>query len=115
VDDIVEGVIRASDQIAEPNPGWSSDAPDPATSNAPYRLFNIGNNAPVRLSEYIEAIEDALGVKATQELLPLQPGDVPDTYADVSELERAVGYRPATTVREGVGRFVEWYREYYGV
>jgi UDP-glucuronate 4-epimerase len=115
VDDIVEGVIRASDQIAEPNPGWSSDAPDPATSNAPYRLFNIGNNAPVRLSEYIEAIEDALGMKATQELLPLQPGDVPDTYADVSELERAVGYRPATTVREGVGRFVEWYREYYGV
>jgi UDP-glucuronate 4-epimerase len=115
VDDIVEGVIRASDQIAEPNPEWSSDAPDPATSNAPYRLFNIGNNAPVRLSEYIEAIEDALGVKAIRELLPLQPGDVPDTYADVSELEQAVCYRPATTVREGVGRFVEWYREYYGV
>ncbi len=114
VDDIVEGVIRASDQIAAPNPDWSSDAPDPATSNAPFRIFNIGNNAPVRLSEYIEAIEDALGRKAIRELLPLQPGDVPDTFADVSELERSVGYRPATSVREGVGRFVEWYRGYYG-
>jgi UDP-glucuronate 4-epimerase len=115
VDDIVEGVIRASDQIAEPNPEWSSDTPDPATSNAPFRLFNIGNNAPVRLSAYISAIEETLGLKARQDLLPLQPGDVPDTCADVSELERSVGYRPAISVSEGVRRFVAWYREYYGV
>jgi UDP-glucuronate 4-epimerase len=113
VDDIVEGVIRASDQIAAPNPDWSSDTPDPATSNAPFRLFNIGNNAPVKLSAYIEAIEAALGRKATRELLPLQPGDVPDTYADVSALERAVGYKPATPVTEGVGRFIDWYSDYY--
>ena len=115
VDDIVEGVIRASDQIAAPNPAWSSDTPDPATSNAPYRIFNIGNNAPVKLIDYIEAIEEALGKKAIKELLPLQPGDVPDTYADVSELVRRSGYKPATPVREGVARFVEWYRGYYGV
>ena len=115
VDDIVEGVIRASDRIATPDPGWSSDAPDPATSDAPFRIFNIGNNAPVRLGEYIEAIEEAVGRKAVRELMPLQPGDVPDTYADVSELERAVGYRPGMPVKEGVRRFVEWYRGYYGV
>ena len=115
VDDIVEGVIRASDRIATPDPGWSSDAPDPATSDAPFRIFNIGNNAPVRLGEYIEAIEEAVGRKAVCELMPLQPGDVPDTYADVSELERAVGYRPGMPVKEGVRRFVEWYRGYYGV
>src|SRR5690606_35691528 len=114
VDDIVEGVIRASDRIAAPDPDWSSDTPDPASSNAPIRIFNIGNNAPVKLSEYIEAIEEAVGRKAIRELLPLQPGDVPDTYADVSELEQQVGYRPETSVTEGVGRFVEWYRGYYG-
>jgi UDP-glucuronate 4-epimerase len=113
VEDIVEGVIRASDRIAAPNPDWSSDTPDPATSDAPFRIFNIGNNAPVMLSAYIEAIEAALGRKAIRELLPLQPGDVPDTYADVSELEAAVGYRPATPVSEGVRRFVDWYRDYY--
>jgi UDP-glucuronate 4-epimerase len=106
-------VIRASDRIAAPNPDWSSDTPDPATSDAPFRIFNIGNNAPVMLSAYIEAIEAALGRKAIRELLPLQPGDVPDTYADVSELEAAVGYRPATPVSEGVRRFVDWYRDYY--
>jgi UDP-glucuronate 4-epimerase len=114
VDDIAEGVIRASHQIATPNPDWSSDRPDPATSNAPYRIFNIGNNRPVKLMEYVTSLEDALGRKAEVELLPLQPGDVPDTFADVAELERAVGYKPATSVREGVGRFVEWYRGYYG-
>jgi UDP-glucuronate 4-epimerase len=114
VDDIVEGVIRASDQIAAPDPNWSSAAPDPATSNAPFRIFNIGNSAPVKLTEYIEAIEDALGRKAIRELLPLQLGDVPDTYADVSNLEHAVGYKPATPVTEGVAKFVEWYRGYYG-
>ncbi len=113
VDDIVEGVIRASDDIAEPNPQWSGEAPDPATSNAPYRLFNIGNNRPVALIDYIEALEETLGRKATRELMPLQPGDVASTYADVSALEAAVGYRPATPVREGVRQFVHWYREYH--
>ena len=106
-------MIRASDQIAAPNPEWSSDAPDPATSNAPFRLFNIGNNTPVKLSAYIEAIEDALGRRAIKELLPLQPGDVPDTFADVSELVKAVGYKPATPVKDGVRAFVDWYRAYY--
>jgi len=114
VDDIVEGVIRASDQIATPNSQWSGDHPDPATSSAPFRIFNIGNSKPVMLSAYIEALEEALGKKAIQEFLPLQPGDVPDTYADVSELEKAVGYRPNTPVVEGVRRFTEWYRAYYG-
>lgn len=115
VEDIAEGVIRSSDQIAEPNPDWSSDNPDPASSNAPFRIFNIGNNAPVKLTEYIAAIEDAVGKKAIKELLPLQPGDVPDTYADVSSLVDAVGYKPATPVGEGVRNFVNWYRTYYGV
>jgi UDP-glucuronate 4-epimerase len=115
VDDIVEGVIRASDQVAAPNPDWSSDVPDPGTSNAPFRIFNIGNNAPVKLAEYIEAVEEVLGRKAICEFLPLQPGDVPDTFADVSRLEKAVHYKPATPVKVGVMRFVEWYREYYGV
>jgi UDP-glucuronate 4-epimerase len=115
VTDIAEGVIRASDQIAQPNPEWNSDRPDPATSNAPWRIFNIGNNSPVKLAEYIEAIEEAVGKKAIQELLPLQPGDVPDTYANVSELEAAVRYKPATPVRQGVANFVSWYRQFYGV
>lgn len=113
VTDIAEGVIRTSDQIAEPNPSWSSDSPDPASSNAPFRIFNIGNNAPVELIEYIEALEDALGKKSIRELLPLQPGDVPDTYADVSELVNAVDYRPTTPISEGVASFVNWYRSYY--
>jgi UDP-glucuronate 4-epimerase len=113
VDDIVEGVIRASDDIAQPNPDWDSAAPDPATSNAPYRLFNIGNNAPVKLGDYIEAIEEALGMEAVKELKPLQLGDVPDTYADVTALQAAVGYKPNTPVKEGVRACVEWYREYY--
>ena len=115
VADIAEGVIRSSDRIAEPDPGWSADAPDPATSNAPFRIYNIGNNAPVKLMQYVEAIEEALGKAAQKEYLPLQPGDVPDTYADVSELIGAVGYQPATPVKEGVRAFVEWYRGYYGV
>jgi UDP-glucuronate 4-epimerase len=114
VDDIAEGVIRASDRIAEPDPAWSGEHPDPATSDAPFRIYNIGNNAPVRLADYIVALERALGRTARKEMLPLQPGDVPDTYADVSELEAAVGYRPATPVEEGVRRFVDWYRGYYG-
>jgi UDP-glucuronate 4-epimerase len=115
VGDIAEGVIRSSDNIAAPNPDWNSDDPDPASSNAPFRLFNIGNNTPVKLSEYIAALEDCLGRKAIKELLPLQPGDVPDTYADVSALVEAVGYKPETPVREGVARFVEWYLDYYGI
>lgn len=115
VDDIVEGVIRASDQIAQPNPDWDSAAPDPATSSAPFRLFNIGNNNPVKLGAYIDAIEEKLGKKAERELLPLQAGDVPDTYADVSELEKQVGYKPTTPVKEGVAAFIDWYRDFYGV
>lgn len=114
VEDIAEGVVRASDQLAEANAAWNSADPDPATSNAPWRIFNIGNNNPVRLTEYVEALESALGRKAIVELLPLQPGDVPDTFADTSVLETAVGYRPATPVREGVGRFVDWYLSYKG-
>ncbi len=115
VADIAEGVIRTSDRIAEPNPDWSSDEPDPASSNAPFRIYNIGNNAPVKLMQYIEAIEAALGVEAKKEFLPAQPGDVADTYADVSELVAAVGYRPTTKVQDGVRAFVDWYRDYYGV
>lgn len=115
VEDIAEGVIRASDDIAAPNPQWSGDRPDPASSNAPFRLFNIGSSSPVPLADYVAAIEDALGRKAKVELLPLQPGDVPNTFADVSELETQVGYRPATSVMDGVAAFVDWYRRYYGV
>jgi UDP-glucuronate 4-epimerase len=113
VDDIVEGVIRASDDIATENPDWDAKKPDPASSNAPFRLFNIGNNNPVHLSKYVEAIEDTLGMKATRELLPLQPGDVPETFADVTLLESKLGYKPRTTVNEGVKRFVTWYRQYF--
>lgn len=115
VEDIVEGVIRASDDIAKPDPTWNSDRPHPATSNAPYRIFNIGNNAPVTLIAYIEAIEQALGRKAVMEYLPMQQGDVPSTYADVSRLQSAVGFKPSTPVKAGVEAFVRWYREYYSV
>ncbi len=115
VDDIVEGVIRSSDQIAQPDPQWSGDNPDPASSNAPFRIFNIGNSSPVRLMEYIQAIEAATGQSAVLNLLPLQPGDVPDTFADTSRLVAAVGYRPSTDVVTGVARFVQWYRNYYQV
>ncbi|MEZ5488642.1 MAG: NAD-dependent epimerase [Steroidobacteraceae bacterium] len=115
VEDIAEGVVRACERIAQPNPQWSGDSPDPATSSAPFRIYNIGNNAPVELLRYIEVLEDCLGVKAQKNMLPLQPGDVPDTFADVSDLERDVGYRPATSVETGVRRFVDWYREYYRV
>jgi UDP-glucuronate 4-epimerase len=115
VDDIVEGVIRVSDKIAEPDGAWRASAPDPATSNASFRIYNIGNNSPVKLEAYIEAAERELGRKAEKELLPLQKGDVPDTYADVSELAAAVNYRPATPVADGVAHFVQWYRDYYRV
>jgi UDP-glucuronate 4-epimerase len=115
IDDIVEGVVRTLDQPATPNLGWSGSQPDSATSRAPYRLYNIGNNQPVELMHYIETLEQCLGLKAEQELLPLQPGDVPDTYADVSDLVRDMDYQPATRVEDGVARFVEWYRSYYGI
>jgi len=114
VDDIAEGVVRVSERIAQPDPKWDSKAPDPATSFAPFRLYNIGNNRPVQLLRYIEVIEEALGKKAVKNFLPLQAGDVPETFADIDDLVRDVGYRPATTVEEGVRRFVEWFCDYYG-
>lgn len=115
VADIVEGVIRSSDQIAEVNPAWDSNRPDPATSNAPFRIFNIGNNKPIKLSAYIEAIEAELSKKANLDMLPLQAGDVPDTFADSTELEKATGYKPTTPITEGVAAFVQWYRHYFQV
>jgi UDP-glucuronate 4-epimerase len=113
VDDIVEGIVRVTDTPARPNPNWSGDDPDPATSSAPYRVFNIGNNMPILLLDCIAMLEECLGRKAQMEFLPMQPGDVTSTMADVSELERAVGFRPHTALRDGIARFVEWYREYY--
>jgi UDP-glucuronate 4-epimerase len=113
VDDIVEGVIRVLDRVATPNGAYRADAPDPGTSNAPFRVFNIGNHNPVPLLEFIAAIEDALGLKATKNLMPLQDGDVPATYADVDSLNDWVGFVPKTDIRSGIGRFVQWYREYY--
>ncbi len=115
VDDIAEGVVRVIDQAAAPNPEWDPSNPDPASSNAPFRIYNIGNNSPVKLMDYISAIEKALGKKAELDLLPLQPGDVPDTYANVENLMSAVDYKPAMPVEEGVANFVAWYREYYQV
>ncbi|MDQ3280640.1 MAG: NAD-dependent epimerase [Acidobacteriota bacterium] len=115
VDDIVEGVIRTTDHVAAPDPNWTGAAPDPARSSAPYRVFNIGNNNPVQLLEYIAVLEECLGKKARMELLPMQPGDVPSTMADVSELESAVGFRPQTSVRDGIAAFVKWYKDYYRV
>ena len=115
VDDIAEGVIRASDKIAAPSPDWDAMAPDPAKSSAPYRIYNIRNSSPVRLIDDVRAIEAATNRKAEVRLLPLQPGDVPDTSADVSELVAAVGYKPATPVTDGVARFVDWHRRHYGV
>ena len=113
IDDIVEGVIRASDQIATANAEWDSGNPDPATSNAPFRIFNIGNSQPTKLTAYIAVIEEVLGKKAECELLPLQPGDVADTFADITELSARFDYRPATPVHEGIRAFVDWYRGYY--
>jgi len=115
VDDIVEGIVRVIDHPAEPDPAWNGDDPNPATSYAPYRVFNIGNNQPVQLLRYIEVIEQSLGLKAKLEMMPMQAGDVPATTADVSALERAVGYAPSTPIEVGVARFVEWYRDYYGI
>ena len=114
VDDIVEGVICTLDQVPTANPAWDSDLPDPASSNVPYRIYNIGNERPVQLLRYIEVLEECLGQKAVMQMLGLQAGDVPDTEADVSDLIERVGYRPQVSVEEGVERFVDWYRGYYG-
>ncbi len=115
IDDIVEGVVRLIDHLPEPDPDWSGDAPDPGRSPAPYRLYNIGNHNPVKLLDFIATLERELGCKAKMELLPMQPGDVPATYAEVADLEAAVGFQPATPLAEGVARFVAWYRCYYRV
>ena len=115
VDDIVDGAVRVIDRPAARDPGWSGDEPDPATSFAPYRIFNIGNSQPVDLMRYIEVLEQCLGRKAKLEMLPMQPGDVQATVADVTELSKAIGFRPRTPVEEGVAKFVAWYRDYYRI
>jgi len=115
IDDIVEGMLRVLDQPAAPHPAWRGDDPDPATSTAPYRVYNIGNNRPVQLMHYIKVLEQCLGKQANLDLLPMQDGDVPATSADVSALEADLDYRPSVTVEEGVASFVEWYKNYYGI
>ena len=115
VDDIVEGVMRCIDRVATPSPDWHGDKPDPATSAAPYRLYNIGNNSPVELMDFIATLERCLGITAKKNLLPLQLGDVPDTYADVSALVEDIGYRPDTPLATGIANFVAWYKGYYGI
>ncbi len=115
IDDIVEGVIRVIDHPAQPNPDWDSAAPDPGSSKAPWRVYNIGNNQPIELMRYIEVLEDCLGKKADKNLLPLQPGDVPDTYANVEDLVHDLDYKPDTPIEVGIKNFVDWYRDYYGV
>ncbi len=113
IDDIVEGIIRTIDQPAKPNMEWSGDDPDPGTSKAPWRVYNIGNNKPVELKKYIKVLEECLGKKAKKNLLPLQPGDVPDTFADVEDLKNDTGYKPTTSVEDGIKKFVDWYLEYH--
>ncbi|MFP4236870.1 MAG: NAD-dependent epimerase [Desulfonatronovibrio sp.] len=113
IDDIVEGVVRVLDRVPAGNPDWSGQNPDPASSRAPYRLYNIGNNNPVQLMDFIAALEKTLGRKAEKNLLPLQPGDVPSTYADVEDLVEDLGYKPETTVQEGISKFIEWYRKFF--
>ena len=114
INDIVEGVIRILDRPAPPNPDWSSEKPDSATSLAPWRVYNIGNNNPVNLMDYISALEEALGKEAKKEFLPIQPGDVPDTYADVTDLVKEFDYKPNTSVKDGIANFAKWFTEYYG-
>jgi UDP-glucuronate 4-epimerase len=113
IDDIVQGVVAAVDRVAAPDPLWDSDAPDPAASNAPYKIYNIGNQRPVELLRYIDVLEQSLGLRAQKNMLPMQPGDLPDTWSDVEALARDVGYRPSTDLETGVRRFVEWYLGYY--
>jgi UDP-glucuronate 4-epimerase len=114
IDDIVEGVIRVSDRVAPPDPAWNGDSPNPATSRAPYRIYNIGNNTPVELLHLIEVLENALGKKAIKEMRPMQPGDVPATWANVDALVQDVGFHPATPIEVGIQRFVDWHRSFYG-
>jgi UDP-glucuronate 4-epimerase len=115
IDDIVEGVVRVMARLPEANPAWRGDNPDPGTSYAPYKIYNIGNNNPVELMEFIKEIENALGREAQKEFLDLQPGDVPATYADVDDLMQDVGFKPATSIANGIQRFVDWYRDYYAI
>lgn len=115
IDDIIEGVTRIMKQLPAPDPDWSGDAPDPGTSYAPYRIYNIGNNRPVGLLEFIETIEEALGRKADKIFMDLQPGDVAETYADIDDLSEAVAFRPQTSIKMGIQRFIDWYRDYYGM
>jgi UDP-glucuronate 4-epimerase len=115
IDDAVEGVVRALDVVATPDPNWRAESPDPATSSAPYRLYNIGNQSPVALPDYIATIEKVLGKKAKLELVPQQPGDVEETYADVEALKAATGFQPSMPLEMGIERFVAWYRDYYRV
>ncbi len=115
IDDIVQGVVRVADRTAAPNPQWSSDSPDPGTSRAPYRIYNIGNNQPVELMEFISTLERCLGKTAQKNMMDMQPGDVPATYADVDDLMQDVGFKPATPIEDGIAGFVQWYREYYRV
>jgi len=115
IDDIVGGVIRVMENPPKPNPDWRSEAPDPGTSYAPYRIYNIGNNQPVELMEFVKVIEETLGIEAKKEYLPMQPGDVPATYADIDDLTRDLGFHPQTGIREGIRSFMAWYKEYYGV
>lgn len=115
IDDIVEGIIRSLDHVAQPNPVWSGDVPDPATSKSPFKIYNIGSNNPVELLHFIATLEQCLGKKAIKNLLPMQPGDVPDTYADVKALIEDIDYKPNTSVEIGVEKFVRWYRDYYKV
>ena len=115
IDDIIEGVVRVIDQPAKPDPDWKGDSPDPASSYAPYRIYNIGNNEANELMRYIQALETCLGKKAQMRMLPMQPGDVPATMADIKELEKAVGFKPHTPIEVGIKRFVDWYKEYYHV
>lgn len=115
IDDIIDGVVKILDRVPEPNLKWLSDAPDPSSSPAPYRIYNIGNNQPVELMYFINTLEKALGKTAKMRMLPMQPGDVTATYADIHDLEREVGFKPRTTIEEGIGHFVDWYRNYYSV
>lgn len=115
IDDIVEGVYRLTNYIPKPNPNWSGDNPDPATSPAPYKVYNIGNNNPVKLLDFIAAIEKALGKEAKKEFLPLQPGDVPKTFADIDDLAKDVGFSPSTPIEKGIAKFIEWYKQYYNI
>ena len=115
IDDIVEGVVRVIDNPPKGNPQWSGKNPDPSSSKAPYKIYNIGNSSPVKLMDFIEAIEEAIGKKAQKNMLPIQPGDVPATYADVSDLVDDLGYKPQTSVKDGVEAFVKWYREFYNI